>query len=211
MANGNTTTTRRIMMGAKLLSSVFSPFYLPMAGLLALLIFSYFSVFPFVIKLRIMLIVLCFTVLLPSTLIRLYRNSQGWTHRELGIRERRMVPYIISIVCYFACHYYLFTIHIPHFIGGIVLTALILQMTCALINPWWKISTHTAAIGAFTGALMAFSLIFNFNPVWWLCILLMLSGLVGTSRMLLRQHTLAQVLGGYGIGFFVAFYSTLML
>lgn len=207
----NTTTTRRIMVAAKLLSSVFAPFYLPLAGLLALFVFSYFSLFPFFIKLRIMLIAWCFTVLLPRMLIRLYRKSQGWSHIELGARERRMVPYIISIVCYFACYYYMFKLHIPHFIGGIVLTALIIQMVCSLINPWWKISTHTAAIGGFIGALMAFSLIFAFNPVWWLCLLFLLAGLVGTSRMLLRQHTLAQVTGGFAIGFFLSFYSTLIL
>lgn len=198
------------MLGAKLLSSIFTPFYLPLAGLLALFLFSYFKMFPFLLKLRIILIVWMFTVLLPSMLIRLYRKSQGWSHFELGAKERRMVPYIISIVCYFSCYYYMFMVHIPHFIGGIVLSALFIQMVCSLINPWWKVSTHTAAIGGFIGALMAFSLIFAFNPIWWLCVLLLLAGLVGTSRMLLRQHTLAQVVGGFGIGFFLALYTTLI-
>ena len=40
----------------------------------------------------------------------------------------------------------------------------------------WKISTHTAAIGGVTGSLIAFSLLFNFNPMWWACLTLIVSG-----------------------------------
>jgi membrane-associated phospholipid phosphatase len=78
-------------------------------------------------------------------------------------------------------------------------------MACALINVWWKISTHTAAIGGVAGALIAFSLIFGFNPIWWLCLVIILAGMVGTSRMILRQHSLSQVITGFGIGLVSAF------
>lgn len=94
------------------------------------------------------------------------------------------------------------SIHIPHFMSNIVTAALFLQILCALINVWWKISTHTAAIGAMTGALFAFAEIFAFNPVWWFCLMIIIAGLLGTSRMVLRQHTLPQVVVGYIIGVF---------
>ena len=60
--------------------------------------------------------------------------------------------------------------------------------------------THTAAIGGVAGALFAFAEIFGFNPVWWLCVVFILAGMVGTSRMILRQHTLSQVTGGFCVG-----------
>ena len=41
---------------------------------------------------------------------------------------------------------------------------------------------------------------FGFNPVWWLCLVLILAGVLGTSRMILRQHSLAQVLAGFFVG-----------
>jgi membrane-associated phospholipid phosphatase len=99
----------------------------------------------------------------------------------------------------------------PHFMGSILVAALGVQVLCALINVWWKISIHTAAIGGVTGGLLAFSLIFNFNPVWWLCLVIFLGGAVGTSRMLLRQHSLSQVIGGFLIGVFTAFMLILIM
>ena len=60
---------------------------------------------------------------------------------------------------------------------------------------------HSAGVGAIIGALIAYSAIFQFNPVWWLCLAILVSGLVNSSRMYLRQHTLWQVLGGTLVGF----------
>ena len=152
-----------------------------------------------------------FTVLLPTLLIHLYRKYQGWTLHELGMKERRMVPYIISIVCYFACYYIMNLYHIPHFISSILITALAIQIICALINVWWKISTHSAAIGGVTGALMSFALLFHFNPTWWLCLAILFAGLVGSSRIILKQHTLSQVNVGFIVGLISAFYIISMI
>ena len=110
------------------------------------------------------------------------------------------MPYIISILCYFICFFWMEYRNTPRVISIIVVVALAIQMACAFINVWWKISTHTAAIGGVAGALIAFSIIFMFNPVSWLSFVLILAGMVGSSRMILRQHTLTQVLAGFGIG-----------
>ena len=117
-----------------------------------------------------------------------------------------MVPYIISILCYFTCFYLMNLFNILRFIGGILLAALAIQIICALINVWWKISTHSAAIGGVTGALVAFSFLFAFNPVWWLCFVLLIAGMVGASRIILRQHTLLQVIAGFFVGVLVGFF-----
>jgi membrane-associated phospholipid phosphatase len=179
---------------------VFTPFYLPLVGLLALFLFSYLSLYPWGFKLRVIALVYLFTILLPTFLIRLYRRYNGWTPIGLGRKERRMVPYIISILCYFVCVYLMEQLHIPHFMASIVIAALVVQIVCALINMFWKISTHTAAIGGFAGALFVFADAFGFNPVWWFCLLFVLAGLLGSSRMILRQHTLAQVVTGFLVG-----------
>ena len=75
-----------------------------------------------------------------------------------------------------------------------------IQLVCAVINIWWKISTHAAGAGGIIGALVAYSVIFMFNPVNWLCVLILLAGAVGSSRMWLRQHTLSQVVVGTLVG-----------
>lgn len=191
---------RTIIRLARAISAVFNPFFLPMLGLAALFWLSYLSLLPLVYKVIVLAIVFFFTILLPTLLIRLYRRWHGWTLIELGHKEKRVVPYVISIVCYLACTYYMEAIHIPHFMRAILVAALLIQIGCALINAWWKISTHTAAIGGVAGAIAAFAELFGFYPVGWLCLVFILAGLLGTSRMILRQHSLSQVVAGFGVG-----------
>ncbi len=191
---------KNIILISRVVSMMFTPFYLPLVGLAALFFFSYLNTFPLYYILMVMGIVWLFTVLLPTRLIHLYRRYHGWTPIQLGVRERRMVPYVISILCYFICFYILSLRHTPHTITSILIAALVVQMLCAMTNVWWKVSTHSAAIGGVAGGLLSFSLIFNFNPVWWLCLVILLGGMVGTSRMILRQHTLPQVVVGFFVG-----------
>ena len=191
---------KTIILTARVVSMIFTPFYLPMVGLVALFTLSYLSQMPWPYKLQVLTMVYLFTILLPTFLIHLYRRYQGWSLIQLGHKERRMVPYVISILCYFACAYLMDYLHIPHFMSNIVTAALFIQIICALVNVWWKVSTHTAAIGGVAGALFVFGEYFSFNPVWWLCLVLVIAGILGTSRMILRQHTLLQVVVGFFIG-----------
>ena len=182
------------------MSLVFTPYYLPILGLIALFTLSYLRQMPWPYKFQVLTMVYLFTVLLPTVLIHLYRRYQGWTLIQLGNKERRMVPYVISILCYFACAYWMDYLHIPHFMSNIVTAALFIQIVCALINVWWKISAHMAAIGGVAGALFVFAEVFGFNPVWWHCLVFVVAGILGTSRMILRQHTLLQVVAGFLVG-----------
>lgn len=191
---------KRIILAARVMSMVFTPFYLPLVGLILLFWFSYMAMLPLIYKLMMLLIVYCFTILFPTLLIHFYRRFQGWSPIEIGHKERRIVPYIISIVCYFGCFFFMEYRNTPRVMSMIVVAALVIQMLCALINVWWKISTHMAAIGGVAGALMAYSAIFGFNPLWWLCVVFIIAGMVGTARMILRQHSLSQVVTGFLIG-----------
>ena len=193
-----------MILAARILSMLFTPFYLPMVGLVALFVFSYMSIFTLYYKLEVLIIAYLFTILIPTVMIHFYRRYQGWNLIELGHRERRMVPYVISIVSYFTCVFVMERLHMPHFMSAIIIAALLLQIVCALINVWWKISTHTAAIGGVAGALFAFAEYLNFNPVWWLCLVFLVAGVLGTSRMILRQHSLSQVVVGFWVGFLCA-------
>ena len=186
------------------MSMVFTPFYLPILGLTALFFLSYLNQYLPSYKFLVLAVVYLFTILLPTLLIHLYRHYNGWTLLELGTRERRVVPYVISILSYYCCLYVMNQMHVPYFMRSIVASALIIQIVCALINIWWKISTHTAAIGGVAGALFVFSEVFRFNPTWWFCLVIVLAGMLGTSRMILRQHSLAQVVVGFLVGFVCA-------
>lgn len=202
---------REIIFVARALSIIFNPFYLPLVGLLALFTFSYLSLLPWMYKAVVLLMVYVFTVFLPTLFIRMYHRYEGWALFELYTKERRMIPYVISIACYFVCYYVMRVMHIPHFMGCIVVAALMIQIACAVVNLWWKISNYTAAIGGMGGAMLAFSEIFGYNPVWWLCGILLLAGMIGSSRLIMRQQSLSQVVGGFAVGLVAAFLTVMYM
>lgn len=198
-------STRKMMTAAKILSAVFMPLYLPLVGMTLLFVFTYLSILPLRYKLIILGVVYLLTILLPRQLIRLYTHYMGIHPIHLLQREQRAVPYTITLACYLLCYYVMTMAHLPHLITGVAMAALAIEAVCAALNSFFKISTHTAGIGGVAGALQAFSMIFGFNPVWWLCVTLIVAGLVGTSRMVLRQHTLGQVTSGFMVGLLTAF------
>lgn len=191
---------RSMLLMARGLSSVFRPTYYPMVGFVILFTLTYMNILPWYYKARVLAVVYLFTVLLPAVGIRLYRRVRGLSIRQLRIRRWRVWPYIISLVSYLCCLRMMQTMGLPLFMGGIIVVSLLVQCVCLLLNMRWKVSTHSAGAGGIIGALVAYASIFGFNPVWWLCGALVLDGLVMTSRMLLRQHTMGQVVGGSLIG-----------
>jgi len=198
------TREKSIIYTARFFSALFNPFYLPVVGLILLFTLGDMSLLPTSYKLQVLIVVYLFTALMPTGFIALYRRYNGWSLLQLSHRHRRMVPYIISMLCYLGCAWILYINRALYFCITIVMVSLMVQIVCAIINVWWKISTHAAAIGGVTGALIFFSAYYHFNPTWWLCLVLIVAGILGSSRIILRQHSPSQVLGGYGIGFVCA-------
>ena len=196
---------KALLWGARALSSIFRPQYFPLVGFLALFLFTYLSLLPLSFKALIMIIVLMGTLLLPRLTIRIWRQTNGLKLHHLRLREHRSFPYLVFLLFYAFTLHFLARFHLPFYMGGILVSSLMIQAACLLINIWWKISVHSAGAGGIIGALIAFSLLFNFNPVWWLSLCILIAGLVGSSRMLLRQHTLWQVLAGTFLGILLGF------
>lgn len=194
-----------IVLTAHVVSILISPFYLPVIAFIVLFMLSYLNMLPTYTKVTLTLIVYFFTVLLPHLSIYIYRKLNGWTRHQLSLRERRYVPYVLSITSYAALLYLLYRLHMPRFTLGIIAGALLIQLACALVNSRLKVSTHAAASAGVVGALLAFSLIFNFDPTCWLCLTVLLCGMVCTARLILRQHTLREIGWGVFIGFLSGF------
>lgn len=185
---------------SKIVSIICSPFLMPLVGVLLLFIFSYLTLLNWQMKLYIIIIFLLFTIMLPLTLIRIYCRHKGWSMTELKERKKRLVPFIFCILSYLLGYYILSSNHMPYTITCIIIASIVIQVICAIIHRWWHISVYCAAIGGVLGAIIAFSRVFVFNPVWWMCLIILIAGLVGTSRMVLKKHTLGQVVAGFLLG-----------
>lgn len=191
----------RIHVVARALSAVFRPTYYPLMGMCILLLFSYLSLFPWAWKVGVLALVYFWTILLPAIGVYFHRRAAHLSEQDLLLHRNRIVPYVLHIVSYGFLWYLLYSVHAPSFVKALIVISLLVQCVCTVITVWWKISMHSAGVGAIIGALVVYSAIFQFNPVWWLCLAILVSGLVNSSRMLLRQHTLGQVMGGTLVGF----------
>ncbi len=190
---------RALIMGASVLSAIFKPAYYPTVAFFFLLNLPFFHL-PVLFKLYVLFMVYMFTVVFPSLGVRIYRQLRAQSIQRLREHHRRLVPYVIHILCYLACIHYIWRFHFPRFVTAILLVSVLVQMVCTVITIWWKISLHSAAAGTLIGVVVAYGFLLNQNPIWWLCLAILLSGLVNSSRMLLRRHTLGQVVGGTCVG-----------
>lgn len=185
---------------ARLLSAIFRPSFYPTLGFLILFTMTYMNLMPWEFKLWVLSAVYIFTIALPYLLIFITRKFNGWTKKDMYMQHRRYIVYSINIICYICCMHVCQNLYLPSFMGAILVVSLMVQCVCVLTNIWYKVSRHSAGTGLIIGALMAYSSIFGFNPTWWLCAAILLSGAVMSSRMYLRNSSLGQVLSGTLVG-----------
>lgn len=200
---------KRLRAASRIISGIFNPFIIPFGGFLVLFLFSYLRIMPFQYKLIVLAVVYCFTILMPMLTIFLFQKINGWGIKELSHREKRFIPYILTIMAYVFCLLMMYKLNLPRYMSGIILATLIAMVICIFINLKWKISEHMTGMGGVVGGLIAFSFLFNYNPVWWLCFFILIAGMLGTSRIILKQHTLGQVLSGFVVGVICAVYGIL--
>ncbi len=191
---------RWMLVSARYISAVFRPNFYPTVAFLFLMNCTYLSVLPFLFRLYVIALIFGLTVVFPYiTVLNTYRWFKGDILWRSGMRRRLMVGaiyalyYIISLVI-------VWDMSLPSYTLAVPVIALCLLVVCSVIRLKWRICAHSAAVGAFIGALVAYAPFFGINPVWWLCVLIAVSGLVSSSRMLLRRHTLLQVLAGTWVG-----------
>ena len=191
---------RTLIRTTRVISAIFTPFSIPFLAFLILFLFSYLRIMPIQYKLIVLGVVYCFTILMPTLTIFLFRKINGFSPEDLGERKRRFMPFLLTITSYVFCLVMMHRLNIPWYMTGIILAALIMMVICIVVNLKWKLSEHMAGVGAIVGGLVSFSALFGYNPVWWLCLFILIAGVLGTARIILQHHTLGEVLVGFAVG-----------
>ena len=184
-------------------SIVFHPLLIPTWGFLLLSNSGfYFALLPWSIKKLLLLVVLLFTCLLPVLGLGLLSLSSKFD-MKMEKSTDRILPLLMSSVFYYLG--YLILERMPLFpIYNLFLIACVLvQIALIIISLRWKISAHSAAIGGLIGGMMGLSFRLQENPWLILSFLILVAGMVGTSRLILLKHTNGEVYAGFTIGFLI--------
>lgn len=94
---------KNLIRTARVISMIFTPFSIPFMAFLILFVFSYLRIMPLQYKLIVLGVVYCFTILMPTLTIFLFRKINGFTPEDLTERKRRYVPFILTITSYVFC------------------------------------------------------------------------------------------------------------
>ena len=86
-----------------------------------------------------------------------------------------------------------------------LVASILVLVALILISLKWKISNHMAAVGGVTGTIFALSFRSGVNPILTILVVIIISGLVGTARLVLKKHDLKQLTAGYLLGFTVLY------
>ena len=194
---------KAFIKAAHIISVIFSPIYIPFIAFLALFLFSYLSILPLAYKAIVLGTVYGFTILMPVLLTFLLRKINL---RLAGneYQKQRYLPLLLTFVSYILCLVIMFRLHLPWYMNNIIVVVLLILLVCVIANLKWPLSEHMAGMGALIGGLVAFSELFNYNPTGWLCLCILVAGLLGTARIILQRHTLGEVLIGFAVGLLCA-------
>jgi hypothetical protein len=179
---------------------IFTPYAVPFEAFLILFLFSYLRIMPWQYKSIVLGVIFCFTIMLPLLLVYLSHTIQGPAWKELGKQKKHYLSCCPVIFSYVFCFFMMLRMNIPRYMTAIILASLFILLAVFCFNLKWRLSGRMAGAGGIIGALMSFSTLFGYNPVWWLCICILTSGVLGTCGIILRRHSLGEVLAGFAIG-----------
>lgn len=166
--------------------------------------------------LNLILIVFFSTFFIPAVAVLLMKMLGLVDDVSLSVKQQRTGPYIITGVFYLWMFRTLVSNpNIPEPYKVFILGAVISLFLAFLINIFSKISMHTTGMGGLIGMLLICLFYYQYPNFWLnfpgpenfqldtrylLMAVLLLSGLVGTSRLFLKAHSSEQVFGGYFVG-----------
>lgn len=188
---------------ATLLSTVFHPLLMPAYGIAIALYTSYMRIFGDRLLGIVIVGVLLTTCILPSLGIYILYKLGHISDFRLHERTERTIPYLINFACYVACYLYLYRFGIPGWIIAFIAGAIVALIISLFINRYWKISAHMVAAGSMVTLVFLMSFYGLMLTPYILPLQIasvLLAGAIGSSRILLKRHTLGQVGAGFALG-----------
>ncbi len=190
---------------ARLFSFIFNPFIIPTLGFL-IVFFSLPTTALYSAQMKNILLGIIFVTsfVIPIAFILLLSaisnfNSYMQHHRD------RIFPYVFSAFSVFMGARLLAKLPVPQIFSLYMTAASITLIILFIITMRWKISGHASGMGGLLGLLFAITFKYGLDLTGFIIIAILVSGIVGTSRIYLQKHTSAQVYAGLLVSFTIMF------
>ena len=195
----------------KIVSILFHPVFVP-----TITVFLVVKIYSNIIILEnqagIILIGTCvFSLILPLLSVFILLLTKKIDSLEMPKKEERFLPILFASIWMILGFYFMKEIfsYAP-IMKSIYLGAIYVMLIALLITKKWKISLHMLAIGGATGVLIMLEFLFGQN-LMLLLITILISGILGFSRLSLKAHSLNQIYAGFIVGSIIMGLSILYL
>jgi hypothetical protein len=187
---------------AEIISIIFHPLFMPVYGMA--IIFSaptLLGYLPVSVKKLLLFIVLINNVLLPLSILPFLRYRNIITSWTIEKRSERIIPLLITTILYSVTSFIIFRFPVPAFLKSFVFAAFFVSLLVTIINFWGKISIHSAGAGALAALVLILSFKMYSPLIWYLISVIIIAGLILSSRLKLNFHSPQQVWIGFFTGF----------
>lgn len=187
---------------AKFTSTMLSPLLTPTYSTLMALSISP-KVFDVTgVRFKLILIVFALTCIFPMITIAVLHNFKIIKDKKLISRKERIIPYITGTLYYAVAVYHVIYTHEPQWLVMFFAGGALACLVSTIVNLWWKISAHMAGMGGLLALLwqidaMNLEVVDKPHMMIYILIAIFLCGLLGTARLLLKRHTLPQIIAGF--------------
>ena len=195
---------------SNIISALFHPLLMVTYGITIALMNTFLVLYPLRMKLLIWGSTFLSTAVLPGLFIYLLVRNGAASDLELSKRKERVLPYLIFVTYVALCLYFLYRMMMPFWLLSLLMGVCVALLLALGINFFWKISAHMIGVGGLLGGLMGVARIHLINPYPAFMVVLLIAGLLGTSRIFLKRHTPMQVYAGFSLGFMCTFVASTM-
>jgi len=190
---------------AKLLSYLFHPLVITTAGMMILFHSgTSLSVLQPEVKRLTLIITALFTFVFPAAMIIMLYVTKVIDNIDLSERRERILPISLTIILY------LFTFFIMREIPQLTRGHMVFLFcppaalfVLLLFNNFMKPSIHMAAMGVLLGIILIVIIFYGALIQWMFILAVIVTGLVGSARLILKIHSPREIVTGFMTGFLV--------
>ena len=144
------------------------------------------------------------TLVAPALCIGLLRAFRLIPDLRLSEPRQRLIPILIVLLSYVSCLMMLSDVMMAFLIRRFLFAAMGCVVLTLIVTPFWKISLHMTSIGGLLALLTALNASGLGQFPYTLVLFILLAGLLGSARLWLGSHNLAQIAAGLAGGYTTA-------